>query len=86
MNDNNLHSQLSFIEKNCESCNGTDFTKPLGEVLRFIKSVDVRELYVLFLTDGMDNERAKTIEMSETLKSELHSKSIYSWFNVIGLG
>ena len=58
----------------------------MNEVLKFINSKPVKELYVLFLTDGEDGSRSRTIELSKTIKKQLHSKNIYSWFNVIGFG
>ena len=72
MDKNELETQISFIEMHCRAGGGTDFTLPLNEVLKFINSKPVKELYVLFLTDGEDGSRSRTIELSKTIKDALH--------------
>jgi hypothetical protein len=37
-------------------------------VLEFVSKNSVRELNILFLTDGLDDEKEKTKELSKTLK------------------
>jgi hypothetical protein len=86
MKENDVKKQVEWLEVSCFANGGTDFTKPLQEVLDFVNSSLVKELYVLFLTDGCDGNRDRTIKLSETLKNVLYQKNIYSWFNVIGLG
>ena len=71
-NENNLEAQIRFLEANCVAGGGTNFTEPLNEILKFIYSKPVKELYVLFLTDGQDGSRSSTIELSKTIKDALH--------------
>lgn len=46
----------------------------------------IRELFVIFLTDGCDGEIAETQAQSATLKTLLWERRVYSKFYVIGVG
>lgn len=69
----------------CVPTFGTDFVKPLDEIIKFIDSNTVNNLYVLFITDGLDDNKLKTVEKAKELKQKLIQKEIFSWFNVIGV-
>lgn len=45
---------------------------------------NVKELLVVFLTDGLNKDKAETLEATHHLEQEL--SRIYSKFNVIGFG
>ncbi len=52
----------------CVPTFGTDFVKPLDEIIKFIDSNTVSNLYVLFITDGLDDNKLKTVEKAKELK------------------
>ena len=54
--------------------------------MTFVSQNQVSNLYVLFLTDGQDANRAGTMDLSQQLKELLARRDIFSWFNVIGMG
>ncbi len=54
--------------------------------MQFVNSREVSSLYVLFMTDGQDNNQSGTIALAERLKQLLNKKDVFSWFNVVGLG
>ena len=63
---------------------GTRFAHPLLLMRDTIKEDNIKELLVVFLTDGDNTDEAETQKASRELENALDS--IYSKFNVIGFG
>jgi uncharacterized protein with von Willebrand factor type A (vWA) domain len=61
----------SEIDKKAIALGGTDFSKPLGHILEYIRQHKIREMTLLFLTDGQDNYKEETSRISMALKAEI---------------
>lgn len=51
-----------------------------------VRALHLKQLQVLFLTDGQDGELDRTKEASAELRKELMIKEVFSKFSVIGIG
>lgn len=65
---------------------GTLFPAPIRYILDLVQNNEVRELFVLFMTDGLDNVPQETKAISRQLRDLILRKEIYSKFSVIGIG
>ena len=54
--------------------------------MNLVQKNDVRELFVLFMTDGLDNVPHETRGITKALKELLIKREVYCKFNVIGIG
>ena len=63
---------------------GTNFANPLRLLKDMIVQESIKELLVVFLTDGQNSDKEQTKEASRELENVLDS--IQSKFNVIGFG
>lgn len=62
--DNDMNTQLRFLDQNCTARGGTDFVLPLTDIMQFINTQPVNSVYVLFMTDGGDGNVSKTIDLA----------------------
>ncbi len=60
------------------------FAPPLLKLRDTIREDQIKELLVVFLTDGKNRDKPETLAASQALSIEL--SKIYSKFNVIGFG
>eukprot|EP00347_Sterkiella_histriomuscorum_P009291 403341768 len=84
--ENTLKGCLDQIDLHCVASGGTRFPEPMKHLLQLVQETNVKELFVLFMTDGLDNVPHETRPISLALKKELLKKEVYSKFNVIGIG
>jgi uncharacterized protein with von Willebrand factor type A (vWA) domain len=71
---------------NLSADGSTSFAKPFNEVLTMVQEKDIKQLNVLFLTDGQDLTPTQTLEVVEKLLQEINRQEITCKISVIGLG
>lgn len=84
--EDTLEACLKKIDVHCKAEGGTLFPKPMQYLLKLVQENDLQELFVLFMTDGLDNVPHETRGISKALKELLLKKEVYSKFSVIGIG
>jgi Mg-chelatase subunit ChlD len=76
---------MTFLVDSIQAGGGTRFVAPLTSIYDIIYKRELRELVVVFITDGEDNNRQETKEYSKKLKEALTINGTNSTFLVIGI-
>ena len=80
-----LERALASIEKHCKTTRGTDFSAPLNSIFDIISTRTIKDMNVMYLTDGEDCNSRATSRAADKLKELLTKKEIVSRFSVLGI-
>lgn len=63
-----MQACLEKIDIHCVAGGGTRFPEPMQYLLNLVRSNPVKELFILFMTDGLDNVPQETRGVTRALK------------------
>lgn len=71
VNEGTYEDCIKKFEQLCVAGGNTKFAEPLSHILKLIEMRKIKELQVIFMTDGEDNGKDDTKKVSDILKRQL---------------